>query len=1056
MNWRRKSRGKLAYWLALALAAVALPAVAWTWWRAAPSAQATQRAAAPPAPTRGVMTPQALGCAVWRTGGGMVSKLHLQNALTVAPLPVSITLYMEDGTPMPLPSVTLPLGGEATVNLNQAIAAASRAFTGQVSAMGSATLSYMWDGPGHLAASMNLKDTVHSLSFSQPCISTGGSAMNMAIAPNGGFERWEMEGVRYLLRSARRQQPTDCGNLSFHGLWWRRDSGVRAFFTLTNLTGVASRAGYRIIGRAGEGRDWQTVDLPPHSIERFEVAKVADLGGIEVQAPPGAQPGDLAVAGWLVNRAEGYSANIEFHADNDAAAGTCAPAAQTLAAAGVMVGMPMAMNHFPDGVRFIPYGYVQNTTSRAMDLSLNFNLSMGGGMAATAPMATLGPLPVRLAPGEARRIPLPELVERLQRQMSSSMGEEPASATGGLMLNWSASFTGVQGDLLLSTGAVDESGTYVFEVMPQETGVSAGKMLPYWNIAGANDTMYSIWNPNGAVQDVILTLTAADGKHHYDLPLRLAANASIMVDVKMLADAGMPDPEGNLLPASALDGSAVLKPAGMPKPGKDGVIVLPASGPPLMNVVVSMGVFNVLTATCCTCCTTCCDYSNPQLIIPAAFTTIGNTENCAMTVESCDGGTMNCSASTTWTGGNGVLTNEGGGVFKATAVGQATLSASDFLVAAGRRNNCCDTCPENQLSASNTAAVDPGLTITMGLNGSSPSGAGISGSTQNIVIGQQVQLQANYNLTGGTLTSQAWSVQGTTASQWTPGSNPTPISTGNNLTTIYWTAPGNGETATFTLNYNDANGSPQVASGSVNFNAAGPTAVVVTAARNYWIITSGALQFGNPLGPKGITFSATANAPSGATNTFTWAQILTSLSATCTLGGTKFVVPEPATPGLDNSFPYPADPGSASDSPGLGLFSGSTDVTDSIGATMYVLWNPGLTSDLRVPLGSVSWSASGHAAMVNGSWQVQGDSNSANAAFMASSTYPTWSGTISNGNFICGGSTGPQTLLRSKLKLFGNGRPEAWTPPGSPVLDLGKNRRAMRGVRAISERQRGL
>ncbi len=130
------------------------------------------------------------------------------------------------------------------------------------------------------------------------------------------------------------------------------------------------------------------------------------------------------------------------------------------------------------------------------------------------------------------------------------------------MLNSSASFDGHDGDVLMTTGSTDQTGNYVFEVMPNSVGPEVGLQMAYWNTCCGNDTMYSLWSPGGETQRVVLTLYSSDGIDTYAIPVTLAPGASTMIDVGMLRRGGMPDASGNLLPPGVEDGSAMLEPAG--------------------------------------------------------------------------------------------------------------------------------------------------------------------------------------------------------------------------------------------------------------------------------------------------------------------------------------------------------------------------------------------------------------------------------------------------------------------------------------------------------------
>lgn len=149
----------------------------------------------------------------------------------------------------------------------------------------------------------------------------------------------------------------------------------------------------------------------------------------------------------------------------------------------------------------------------------------------------------------------------------------------------------------------------------------------------------------------------------------------------------------------------------------------------------------------------------------------------------------------------------------------------------------------------------------------------------------------------------------------------------------------------------------------------------------------------------GIDFTPAATPPAGASNNFVWVQTLSSLGAALTVNGSpETCTPSDGTNGLDSAYPYPvyANPPTdtePTDSPAIALSSSATDETYNITANMYLLWRPGLPGDLLVPLGHVTWSAYGHAAITNGNWTVQGDSSASSPSFSASSAYPTW-GTV--------------------------------------------------------------
>src|SRR4029077_3243878 len=125
-------------------------------------------------------------------------------------------------------------------------------------------------------------------------------------------------------------------------------------------------------------------------------------------------------------------------------------------------------------------------------------------------------------------------------------------------INLSTSFVGKDGDLVLASGSVDQTGSYVFEVGAQGVGRSQSKFANYWGVANGNDTMFSLWNPTGAGQDIAVTFYYGDGSGQYVLPLHLEAQASAMIDMAMLIMERKPDADGSVIPSNVQEGSAVF------------------------------------------------------------------------------------------------------------------------------------------------------------------------------------------------------------------------------------------------------------------------------------------------------------------------------------------------------------------------------------------------------------------------------------------------------------------------------------------------------------------
>ena len=222
--------------------------------------------------------------------------------------------------------------------------------------------------------------------------------------------------------------------------------------------------------------------------------------------------------------------------------------------------------------------------------------------------------------------------------------------------------------------------------------------------------------------------------------------------------------------------------------------------------------------------------------------------------------------------------------------------------------------------------------------------------------------------------------------------------------TFYWvspTAPNSPNTVTFTLNYTDSQGHAQSATATAKFTVLGPTSVSVSTPLGNWeIITGGSeplLGFGLGLDPDiGIKFDASAQSPAGHPGTYEWVQLIISNTTTSSAGSTTLTCTTVPATGLDNRFPYNTGLSTA-DSPGVGVPPSDTKVTDAVNFVMYLMWRPGLTPEVPVPLGSVSWQISGDAVQNSGSWTVQADSTKHANPFQLGASYPSWTGKIING-----------------------------------------------------------
>ncbi|HWG70326.1 MAG TPA: hypothetical protein VN692_13010 [Steroidobacteraceae bacterium] len=744
--------------MSVAAGVALLGAVAGISWARRPAKPVPKRSAtrlSKPAPPMKV--PQIMTAGIWRTDGGFMSDIKLQNALAVAPIAVTATLYMSDGTPYALAPVVIPASGSADISINAALDAAPPWLSAHRSQFGSASYSYTWDSPGHVPAEMTMMDTARSLVFSEKFA----AQLQPGPAPS------PTPAISKLLAAARARKPPGApppGSDSslLQALWWRHDPSDHGEFTVANVSGSDVFAQYRLTGSAGTAVRWRQFELPGHALEQVPMDDlIAELpaeerarGGLDIELVPAlstdASPTPMPVLmpwGGFMNERTGYSANLDFQmapsamAASMAAMGgsTAAPGHLVLGAAGIMVGAPMPGSGFPERTRFRPYALVRNLADADRTVSVSLSL-------ADAPLAELKLPPFPVPAGATIELDLAQLLARLR-------GTTDAGRAPGQMLNWSLSYDGMPSDIEITTGSVDQSGSYVFAVVAQQEGASVGQLLPMWSTADGDDTMITLWNQDAAAQDLDLSFNSSDGSGQYLLPVHLEAGAATFVDLAQIESSGQLDPKGRPFPAGARSGSAMLMPAGIPEPGPNSRRVVPKTGFWTMhNIVLSAAVFNVRTATCCYVCSDCCGYSCPQVFIdPDIDIPIEDEFGANMTVEDVTGASNDCTGTASWTGDAGAeFEGIAGGEaqFTATALGETDVEGELFPVDVpfeGNPFDCPCGCPTGDLIAAapvevvtpvhidsiTPSAVLVGTSVDVEIDGSgfsSPASVSISGS----------------------------------------------------------------------------------------------------------------------------------------------------------------------------------------------------------------------------------------------------------------------------------------------------------------------------------------
>jgi hypothetical protein len=376
----------------------------------------------------------------------------------------------------------------------------------------------------------------------------------------------------------------------------------------------------------------------------------------ELKSPPSTEGGirvtysgpqdALDVNGGLEDRDLGYSAILPFASSPAASAKT---SAASIAELGLMVGAADPMMSFPAATRFTPYSILRNVSDVVLSVSPAIWWMEGG----SAHSAKLRPL--SLLPGRSQSV---DVLAQI-----SDVGLKNFNGSVNLVFNAQAK----SGSLVMASGSVDQTNTYVFEVAPREVVESVAKSLSYWSIKNGDDTMVTLWNPADEAQDLVFKLFFSGG--HYLFPIQLGPRATHTLNVSEIAHSLIPDSEGNLIPPSIQEGSAkVLGSRG------DNEHIL---------VSIDAGTYNIQKATCGQVCFSCDGFTSSG-VTPSSFTiAAGGTQQLEFLINYNTGQQDNDTEYSYWSSSNtGVATvsQDTYGLVTGVAGGTAGVEAQDTLV----------------------------------------------------------------------------------------------------------------------------------------------------------------------------------------------------------------------------------------------------------------------------------------------------------------------------------------------------------------------------------------
>jgi hypothetical protein len=414
----------------------------------------------------------------------------------------------------------------------------------------------------------------------------------------------------------------------------------------------------------------------------------------------------------------------------------------------------------------------------------------------------------------------------------------------------------------------------------------------------------------------------------------------------------------------------------------------------------------------------------------------------ALTANICPGATLKSFTPTVWTAGQQTAITVTGTGFITSAAATAACPATQVTATAPDGSTVTFSSVNVASTTSITAMVEPasaapteGATLTVSnaptpkanadilgtpiisLNGSPITGP--NAQAPALVTGQQLAFITSptaatlaalpIKLTLAKTTPTAWTVTGgtniggytPTTTLYTTGSVTAMPPLDTPTLTFYSVYPATDVAVTYKYCVSGQTTCPEA---TATLDVSGPTGGTITTEH---VGTVGIqqlngqpnLQFGTTLAANaGVLFAPSATAPSGYSNNFVWAQLiskdlLTANGSTCT-----FLAD--AGPDLDTEYPAPPVEGTNNfgDAPPISLLATDTSVTRVLNAETYLLWSSGLTNAIPVPIGSIAWGFSGTATntgtLASPVWGATGTGSA--GRFAASQDvppnygYPTW------------------------------------------------------------------
>jgi hypothetical protein len=753
----------------------------------------------------------------------------------------------------------------------------------------------------------------------------------------------------------------DFSSSRLDGILWLPDSDTQARLALTNTTASPVTA---TVSGAGHGEE-RKVTLGPHETELVEAngfiesVQAHEAASTLVSIQHDASPGSVMITGFAVNDETGFSTNFPF-VDRTALVST------KLAGAHARIGLPNPAEGFPAGTRFSAPLILANAGAQPTQASVWLDY-------------TIDSIPHRIQVGMESVVPGQTRQFELSQALASRGIQGPLDDAG-----IDVTYTGQPGTVIGRLTSFDQTGDFAFDVPvkdPLAGMMTVGGSYP-WQLAGGTTTVVHLKNTINQKVEAIVQVRYNGGTYNPErIPLQ--PFQTVALDIGRMRDAQAPDTRGGVMPTAVESGQVEW--FGM----TPGSLIGRAEVANVPRGIAS-------SFSCGGPCQCGPNFNNSSMSTCPMTGPVGSSGQLDVfeTDMDCNGivyGPYNRDSVATWSTSDSSIATVSGGSCALLAPGQCGITAN-FLATVYNSNQGCQPIPENVGTSCSVTAVQVDIF---------QDSTKVTNQTQNVIVGQQINLSVQVQPSGISMTKTQWTIPGTVVKNYVIAYTDKQSPTSDVLTaltdlspsaiTYYWVDGADGRVVQVTFK---VNGTPFTL--QTTFNVKQPTATIrcdtglvgANTAWGHWV-----LGFGVPIGP-GITLTWSSTTPNGFSGTYEWVQTVNPVHSKTDTNGKVWTF---QGAGLDTQYPYPINSdGHVYDSPQVSLTPDANGTyvtaTGNDSFQMYYMFQPSFSNSIWVPLNVINWFWSGTAVWdaTNQIWDCTARDSSPNPPAPTTTTFPQW------------------------------------------------------------------